>query len=480
MRRRRLAAALALALAPGLASTAVRPAPGGTATVALPGEARVGDPALAEDSADLFLARATSAPLLERDADGRLAPGVLAEVPTSDDGGRTWRLRVREGLATAAGAPLGAAEVAAGFARLLSRSPASPHAWAALPIAGADAVLAGRAAAADGIRVVSERELLLALALPLPELPDLLAALPLSVRDAGPFLAAPAAARGGAPAVLRANPAAVGGRPYLDALALRAADARTAARLLGRSEVQLALRPEPTGGSAGPALPALRVTIAALGHGAGVARVRGTLASLDRAALARRFVRGAAVPLATILPPAILANTAALTPAAAPPDPAGARGRVRILVRSDAVDPRAIADRLQVTLYDRGVAAAVEAVDRERFAARLAGGDHEIALVEVRVLGGRPALAAAQIAFAARGAAASRRAMAALAGLEGDDAVAAAERLARELDLVPLVATAPRSSAAPGLQGIAVGPEGLIDPGALWLLGERRAEAGAP
>ena len=91
------------------------------------------------------------------------------------------------------------------------------------------------------------------------------------------------------------------------------------------------------------------------------------------------------------------------------------------------------------------------------------------------MLAGRPALAAAQIAFAARGAAASRRAMAALAGLEGGDAVAAAERLARELDLVPLVATARALlRRARVCRGSRAGPEGLIDPGALWLLGEAR------
>ena len=468
--------ALALALAPGLASGGVRPAPGGTATVALPGDARAPDPALAEDAADLFLSRATSAPLLGRDAEGRLAPGVLAEVPASDDGGRTFRLRVREGLATAAGAPLGAAEVGATIARLLARAPASPHAWAALPIAGADAVLAGHAAAPEGIRVVSERDLVLSLAFPLPELPELLAALPLAVPGLGPFVAAAAPARGSA--LLRANLAAAGGRPFLDALALRAADARTAARLLARGEAQLVLRPEAAGGAAGPALPALRVTVAALGPGLGVgrARVRTELASVDRGALARRFVRGAAVPLQTLVPPALLAgaSTSAQTardPGAAPP------GRVRILVRTDATDPRAIADRLQVTLFDRGIAAAVEAVDRERFAARLAAGDYEIALVEVRVLATRPALAAGQIAFATRGAAASRRAMAALAGLEGGEAAAAAERVARELDLVPLVATAARTSTGPGLRGIAAGPDGLVDPGALWRLG---AEVHAP
>jgi peptide/nickel transport system substrate-binding protein len=470
------AAALALAIAPGLASAGVRPAPGGTATVALPGEARAPDPVLAEDAADLFLSRATSAPLLGRDAQGRLAPGVLAEIPASCDGGRTFRLRVREGLATASGAPLGAAEVGAGIARLLARTPASPHAWAALPIAGADAVLAGRAAWAEGIRVVSERELELSLSFRLPELPELLAALPLAVPGVGPFVAAAAPARG-APAALRANPAAAGGRPFLDALALRAADARTAARLLARGEAQLVLRPEAAGGTAGPALPALRVTVAALGPGlgAGAARVRAALASVDRSVLARRFVRGAAVPLATLVPPALLAaspaDSARATGGAADP------GRVRILVRRDATDPRAISDRLQVTLFDRGITAAVEAVERERFAARLAAGEYEIALVEVRVLATRPALAAGQIVFAARGAAASRRAMAALAGLEGGEAAAAAERVARELDLVPLVATATRASAGPGLGGIAAGPDGLVDPGALWRLA---VEADAP
>jgi peptide/nickel transport system substrate-binding protein len=475
------AVALALALAPALALAGLRPAPGGTATIALPGEARTGDPARAEDPADLFLAHATSAHLLERDPQGRLTPAVLAEIPSSEDGGRTWRLRLREGIATAAGSPVGAAELAAVVSRLLS--PFSPHAWAALPIAGADEVLAGRAAAPAGLRVLSGSEVELALAFPLPELPELLAALPLAVPRAGPFEGA-APPRGGAPLVLRANANAPTGRPFLDALALRAADGRGAARLLAQGQVDLVLRPESAGGTAGPALPAVRVVVAALGarlaSGAG-ARVRQALASVDRAALARRFVRGAAVPLDTLVPPALLGG--ASRPAAAPtlaPREGGAAapgGRVRILVRRDGDDPRAIADRLQVTLFDKGISAAVEAVDRERFAARLAAGDYELALVEVHVLGTRPALAAGQLAYATRGAAAARRAMKALAGLAGDAAAAAADRLGRELDLVPLVATAPRASVSPRLQGIAPGPEGLVDPAALWRPG---GEASAP
>lgn len=474
----RLHAAVALALAPALALAGLRPAPGGIATIALPGEARTGDPARAEDPADLFLARATSAPLLERDSEGRLTPAVLAEIPSSEDGGRTWRLRLREGIATSAGSPVGAAELAAVVSRLLS--PFSPHAWAALPIAGADEVLAGRAAAPAGLRVLSGGEVELALAFPLPELPELLAALPLAVPRAGPFEGA--APRGGAPLLLRANANAPTGRPFLDALALRAADGRAAARLLAQGQVDLVLRPESAGGTAGPALPAVRVIVAALGarlsSGTG-ARVRQALASLDRAALARRFVRGAAVPLDTLVPPALLggASRPATASTLAPRDGGAAPGRVRILVRRDGADPRAIADRLQVTLFDRGVSAAVEAVDRERFAARLAAGDYELALVEVHVLGTRPALAAGQLAYSTRGAAAARRAMKALAGLAGDAAAAAAERLGRELDLVPLVATAPRASVSPRLQGIAPGPEGLVDPAALWRPG---AGASAP
>lgn len=476
---RLLAAALgALALAPASARAGVRPAPGGTATVALPGEARTGDPAFAEDPADLFLARATSAPLLERDAEGHLAPGVLAELPTSADGGRTWRLRLRERLATPAGAPLGAPELAAAVARLLA--PSSPHAWAALPIAGAEAVLAGRAAAPEGIRVVSDRELALALAFPLPELPELLAALPLALPHAGPFaLAAPGR---GAPGLLRANPNAPAGRPFLDGLTLRAADARAAARLLAQDQAQLVLRPEPAGGPPAPALPPVRVTVAALGarlSPAAGARLREALTSLDRSALARRFVRGAAVPLDTLVPPTILGATARAAPAPppAPRDRSAVPGRLRILVRRDTPDPRTIAERLQVTLFDRGVTAAVEGEERERFAARLAAGDYDVALVEVHVLGTRPALAAGQVAHATRGATAARRAMKALAGLAGDGAAAAAERLARELDLVPLVATAARASASPRLQGLAAGPDGLVDPAALWRLG---AETSAP
>jgi peptide/nickel transport system substrate-binding protein len=141
-----------------------------------------------------------------------------------------------------------------------------------------------------------------------------------------------------------------------------------------------------------------------------------------------------------------------------------------LLVRADSTDQRAAADRIQVKLFDAGVRVAVEAADAAAFAVRLAAGEYDVALVSVPVLAVRPALAAGEIAFAVRGAAAARRAMSALSGLAGDDAVAAASALGRELDLVPLFAAGVRAAASPALQGLTAGADGALDAGGLWLL----------
>jgi peptide/nickel transport system substrate-binding protein len=117
------------------------------------------------------------------------------------------------------------------------------------------------------------------------------------------------------------------------------------------------------------------------------------------------------------------------------------------------------------------VRATVELVDGARQRARLAAGDYDVALVTVQVQALRPALAAGQIACATRGPEAARRTLAALAGLEGEAALAAAAQAGRALDLVPLVASGLRASSAPALQGAVPLPDGGLDPGALWLLG---------
>jgi peptide/nickel transport system substrate-binding protein len=258
-------------------------------------------------------------------------------------------------------------------------------------------------------------------------------------------------------------------------------DPRGPPRQLEQGRLDLVLRPEAAGARPCATFPALTATVAAVNAarlGAGAEAVRRALASVDRGELARRFVRGPAEPLAAIVPGAILraagdgtgAPTSVPTPLA--PLPAGKQGvAVRPLADGSAPDQRALAERLQVKLFDAGVRAALEVVDGPRFAERLARGDHDVALVAVQVAAVRPALAAAQVAFAARGAPAARRTMERLAGLDGEAALAETGRAAAELDLYPLVASGVRASCAPALQGLSPGADGAFDPGDLWLVG---------
>lgn len=474
MTPRALAISAAL-LAPALATAGVRPAYGGSVRVG------VAPPSALE----AFVERATSAPLLEVDAAGALVPGALAEVPVPEAGARAFRLRVRPGLTDAAGRPLGAADVAARLAAALAPGAPAAHRWPGVAVLGADAFADGRAPLLAGVQVLSASELLVTLAVPLPEFPWALAAPALALPGAGPFVAAPRGGPGSS-AVLSRNDRHHRGRPFASELRVDAVDARAAARLLEQGTLALVLRPE----AAAPrshALAPLAVTVAALQParlGAGALAVRAAVAAVDRGELARRFVRGPAEPLATVIPPSLLARPPSGPaargeggpgpgPGAAqgpPPGPAPA-GKIVLLADASEPDQRALAERLQVKLFDGGVRASVEVVDGARHRERLAAGDYDVALVTVRVEALRPALAAGQVACAVRGVESARRTLAALAGLEGDDALAAAARAARDLDVVPLVASGLRASAAPALQGAVPLPDGGLDPGALWLLG---------
>jgi ABC-type transport system substrate-binding protein len=186
------ALALAGALRPSAAAAAPRPAYGGELHLALPLLPRTADPALATWPQDLALARALHATPLTLDAAGRLAPGLLAEVPAPQAGARSFQLTLREGLRFADGSPLTARDLAASLARLLRPEVRSPHGWVALAIGGAEEVAEGRTATLSGLQVLSDRELLVSLAFPFPEFPAALAALPAAVvspagAGAGPF-----------------------------------------------------------------------------------------------------------------------------------------------------------------------------------------------------------------------------------------------------------------------------------------------------
>ncbi|HYQ80875.1 MAG TPA: ABC transporter substrate-binding protein, partial [Anaeromyxobacteraceae bacterium] len=131
-------------------------------------------------------------------------------------------------------------------------------------------------------------------------------------------------------------------------------------------------------------------------------------------------------------------------------------------------DPaRAVADRLQVKLFDLGVRVAVEVVAPEAFSARLAAGDFDLALLTRTLAAPGPAAAALEVAWALGGPAAARRALSRLAG--GDPGAVAAEA-AEEALAVPLLAAGLTASARAGLYGLSPLPDGGFDPGDLWTL----------
>jgi peptide/nickel transport system substrate-binding protein len=461
----------------------VRPAYGGELRVALPAPPRVTDPALATDPGELVLVRAIHATPLELDAEGRLAPGLLEEVPAAEVGGRAFRLRLRAGLRFSDGTPVAASDVAASFVRLLAHDGPAPNAWIALPILGAEAFQAGRAATLAGVQVLSDRELLVTLASPMPEWPWALAAPAAAVvsrggAGAGPFVLQGLDARG---ARLAANGLHWRGRPFADRLTVKGGDARAAARALAGGDLELVLRPEAVPGAAATApSPPLLATYAVVNWrrlGAGAERVRRVLGALDRAELGKLYARGPSAPASTLVPQPVLAGPA-LAPGPAPGEAAasGARTQARLvlLAAADAPDQRALAERLQVKLFDAGVRAAAELEAGGRFAARLAAEDFDVALVPVQVTALAPSLAGGQVALAVRGPGAARRAMTELAGLAPAAAAPRAERLTRTLDLVPLFSTGVRASAGPALQGLRIRADGGIDLGDLWLLKDSR------
>jgi len=464
----------ALALAAVLAATQARsgalpPRYGGEIRVLLPEIPADLDPARASSPAELVTARALHATLLEVGPSGRLRPVLLAALPEAEPGGRAFRMRLRPGLRFHDGQPLLAADVAASLARLLQPSVRSPHAWLALAVQGAEAVREGRAASLAGVQVLSDLELRVALDAPL-DLPRALAAAPAAIvsrsgAGAGPFRPG---GRTGGTLRLPVFDGHASGRAYADSLALAGLDARRAARAFSRGEADLALRPEAVPGAGFSELPALTASYALVNPrrtGSSTAALRRHLAELDRAELTRLFVRGPAVPLLGPLPPAILAPAAQ-----APGRPAGASGgaprhRLSLLVSSGAESHRAVADRIQVKLFDRGVRVVVQALEPGAFAARLAAGDWDLALVAVTFVAPSPSLAVLQLAQALGGIPLVRRA---LARLDSADPAAVAAEVAEAAQAVPLFASGLRASIRPGLEGFAARPDGTLDPGALW------------
>jgi peptide/nickel transport system substrate-binding protein len=194
------------------------------------------------------------------------------------------------------------------------------------------------------------------------------------------------------------------------------------------------------------------------------------LGALDRTELGKLYARGPSAPTFTLVPqPLLPASPSAPGPA---PEAAAAASQAKLvlLASADVPDQRAVAERLQVKLFDAGVRAAAELEGSARFAARLAAEDYDVALVPVQVVALAPSLAGGQVAQATRGPVAARRAMTELAGLAPAAAAGRAATLTRTLDLVPLFSTGVRASAGPELEGLRVRADGVVELGDLWRL----------
>ena len=162
-----------LLLAAGFASPAsstptkagVHGAVGGTLRVDLTSDFDFIDPALAYYSHSWQLEYATSCKLLnfpdkEAGAGGtRIAPEVAAGLPAVSGNGRTYVFTLRKTFKFADGTPVTAANFAYAFNRDLQAKMSSPATSFIGDIVGANAVTAGKAAKASGIKVLSPTKL---------------------------------------------------------------------------------------------------------------------------------------------------------------------------------------------------------------------------------------------------------------------------------------------------------------------------------
>jgi hypothetical protein len=270
------------------------------------------------------------------------------------------------------------------------------------------------------------------------------------------------------------------GRPYLDHLLLTATDERGLARMWTSHEAQVELGAAPEAGVlTGPALYATYLTFSPR-------RVptdfrQAFESAIDREDLTRLFVRAPAVPMPYLLPPALLEQAAKPRPSA----PASSGGRPLTLIY-DATneDQRAVAERIQVKLHDRGYKIALEPQSRPLLRIRWAKGDFDLmlqslllppipgpALAVVLDAAGRKDLLGVELPLigsvadpAARDARARERAVA----------------LGPSVPILPLFAQGLGVRVAPELGGLVLDGQGLPVPDGVYLQPSEPAPAATP
>ncbi|MFB1481052.1 ABC transporter substrate-binding protein [Corallococcus sp. RDP092CA] len=440
--RSALAGLVLLSSAPALAAS--RPRYGGELRVAHAGPPEIGEPPLADTPMEAALLGLLTRPVCRVDAGGQVHPTQARELSRP----------VPQALRIAMPSAASATAVARTWTRLSSTESPSPYRALLYPLRG------------DGRQVTSTgANLDLALAFPWPDLERSLCHPALATPPSpasGPFSAA---GRG----VLEAQSTWPEGRPYLDRLALTATDERGLARLWSARQVQVGLgMPPDTDTFTGAALYA---TYLAYSPRKVPADFRQAVESaIDREDLTRLFVKGPAVPMANLLPPALMPQGSRPRPGA---PPAGAGRKVTLAYDAALADQRAVAERIQVKLHDQGYTVALEPQSRAALRSRQAKGDFELmlsayllppipgpALAVVLEAGGRRDLLGVELppigALTDAGARDARSRERALA-------------LAPSVPLIPLYAQGLAVRAAPEVTGLALDAQGLPVLEGAWL-----------
>ncbi|PTL78713.1 peptide ABC transporter substrate-binding protein [Vitiosangium sp. GDMCC 1.1324] len=427
---------------------------GGELRVAHTGPAEPGDPALADTPIEATLLGLVSRPACHLAPDGHLSPG-LAREPS-----RPSAQVVRLGLPS----PAQAQALVRAWARLTGAEAPSPYRALLFPLRGEGRQLS---ATSDTLEM--------ALAFPWPDLERALCHPALAPPRSAPAALGPFSAAGSN--TVEARLAWTEGRPYVDRVRLLPTDERGLSRLWSTHETQVALGVLSDGGTVSGA--ALYATYLAWSPRRVPPDFRQAVESaVDREDLTRLFVRGPAVPMPNLLPPALLPPTPGVRPT--PPEPQAGR-KVTLLYDVGNEDQRAVAERLQVKLHDRGYNVALEPLPRAELRARWAKGDYELMLHSL-LLPPVPGPALAVVLDAAGrkdllGVELPR--IGALTDPEARDAKVRerALALAPSVPLLPLYAQGLALRAAPEVGGLVFDAQGLPVLDGVWL---QPAQAGVP
>jgi hypothetical protein len=421
---------------------------------------QAGDPAFSDSPVEATLFGLQSRPVCRLDASG--APRLAIARDVSRSMAQTVRITLPSlSVATT---------LARSWSRLAGSEAPSPYRALLFPIQGEARQLSPSGAALE-----------LSLSFPWPDMeraichPALAPPLTTVAPSLGPFAAT--ASKG----LLEARIGYPEGRPYLDRVLLTATDERGLARMWTARQVHLELGVLPESGVlTGPALYA---TYLAFSPRRLPADFRQAFESaIDREDLTRLFVRAPAVPMPHLLPPALMPQASARPRQSAPS--AGGTRAVTLLYDMASQDQRAVAERIQVKLHERGYKVALEPLQRTVLRSRWAKGDFDLmlqslllppipgpALAVVLDAAGRKDLLGVELPLiggvaepTARDARARERALA----------------LAPTVPILPLFAQALGIRAAPELGGLVLDAQGLPVLDGVYLLPSEAGQAGAP